>query len=311
MTKLQIYRRPSAPPLNGCVLTLGNFDGVHRGHQALLKALCAEADATHPPLVMSFYPHPKNLLTTQPSVLLSTIRDRAHWLEHYGIRHWWLVPFNQRLRQTSATDFIRDYVLPLKPKALWVGEDFRFGYQGSGNIETLKHAGDVAGFQVHTLPDHQLDGNRVSSSRIRQALQSHNLNHASDLLGHPLSFTGKVMTGFSRGKALSTPTANLHLPPDFALPNGVYVVDCDNLAGLSRVFGVANVGVNPTFNGTVRKLEVHFFMPPRDLYGARLRIRFWHYLRPEKRFDTQSALVAQIQHDIHAAQTYISQQESS
>lgn len=310
MMSFSFYRRPPSAPLEGCVLALGNFDGVHRGHQALIKALCDEADDEHPALIMSFFPHPKTLIHGTPPALLSTLHDRAYWLYHYGIKHWWLMPFTQTLRQYSPSDFLRAYVLPLKPKALWVGEDFRFGYQGQGNIETLREVGKREGFKVSALPDYCLDKERISSSRIRHALAQHDLKTAKALLGHDLTFTGKVRSGFSRGKALSAPTANLHLPPHFALQNGVYVVACDNLAGFPKAWGVANVGVNPTFDGTVRKVEAHFFMPAMDLYGQRLRLSFHHYLREEKRFESPNALQAQIQRDIEAAQHYISQQES-
>lgn len=305
-----IYRRPKSPPVVGCVLALGNFDGVHRGHQAIIKALCAQSDAHHPPLLMSFHPHPKTLITGRSPALLTTLRDRAFWLQHYGIEHWWRVPFNESLRALLPESFIEHYVLPLKPKALFVGADYRFGYQGKGNIETLQQAGQRHGFGVVVLEDYQHDGARISSSQIRHALQHHQLERAKALLGHDLTFTGMVQTGFGRGKALLARTANFHLPEAFALPNGVYVVACDNLSD-SRVWGVANVGINPTFNGKHRKLEVHFFMPERDLYGKTLRIAFHHFLREEKRFDSPSALAFQIQRDIEQAQHYLSQQESS
>ena len=182
-------------------LTIGNFDGVHRGHQAILQTLLAEAAREDlAPVLLSFFPHPKALVSGESPSLLTPLRDRAHWLAAAGLPHWLLLSFTRALMQKAPADFIRDYLLPLRLRFLLVGDDFRFGYRGQGDFALLQRLAEVHGFRVQSLATVSADGARISSSRIRAALAAHDLDGARALLGHDLTFTGKVRHGDGRGR---------------------------------------------------------------------------------------------------------------
>ena len=307
---MQIHRwqRQLALP-QPVALTIGNFDGVHRGHQAILQTLLAEAAQDNlAPVLLSFFPHPKALVAGEPPSLLTPLRDRAHWLAEAGLPHWLLLSFTHALMRKAPEDFVRDYLLPLRLRFLLVGDDFRFGYRGQGDFALLQRFADAYGFRVQALETVRADGGRISSSRIRAALAAHDLDTARGLLGHDLTFTGKVRHGDGRGRVLQTPTANLHLPAAWCLPDGVYVVQVAPPQQAAPVWGVANVGTTPTFGGIRRKLEVHLFNQGAALYGQTLRVHIRHYLREVRRFADAAALQAQIRDDIARAHAFINQE---
>lgn len=292
-------------------LTIGNFDGVHRGHQAILQTLLAQAARDNlAPVLLSFFPHPKALVAGEPPSLLTPLRDRAHWLAEAGLPHWLLLSFTRALMVKPPEDFVREYLLPLRLRFLLVGDDFRFGYRGQGDFALLQRLAEVHGFRVQSLATVRADGARISSSRIRVALAAHDLAQARDLLGHDLTFTGKVRHGDGRGRTLQTPTANLHLPAAWCLPDGVYVVQVAAPQPGAWHWGVANVGTTPTFGGMQRKLEVHVFDQNAALYGQTLRVHIRHYLRDVRRFADAAALQAQIRDDIARAHAFINQETS-
>ena len=307
---MQIHRwqRQLALP-QPVALTIGNFDGVHRGHQAILQTLLAEAAQDNlAPVLLSFFPHPKALVAGEPPSLLTPLRDRAHWLAEAGLPHWLLLSFTHALMRKAPEDFVREYLLPLRLRFLLVGDDFRFGYRGQGDFALLQRFADAYGFRVQALETVRADGERISSSRIRAALAAHDLDTARELLGHNLTFTGKVRHGDGRGRVLQTPTANLHLPAAWCLPDGVYVVQVAPPQQAAPVWGVANVGTTPTFGGIRRKLEVHLFEQGAALYGQTLRVHIRHYLRDVRRFADAAALQAQIRDDIARAHAFINQE---
>ena len=309
---MQIHRwqRQLALP-QPVALTIGNFDGVHRGHQAVLQALLAEAAREDlAPVLLSFFPHPKALVAGESPSLLTPLRDRAHWLAEAGLPHWLLLSFTRALMVKPPEDFVREYLLPLRLRFLLVGDDFRFGYRGQGDFALLQRLAEVYGFRVQALETVRADGARISSSRIRAALAAHDLAQARDLLGHDLTFTGKVRHGDGRGRTLQTPTANLHLPAAWCLPDGVYVVQVAAPQPGALHWGVANVGTTPTFGGIRRKLEVHVFDQNAALYGQTLRVHIRHYLRDVRRFADAAALQAQIRDDIARAHAFINQETS-
>ena len=309
---MQIHRwqRQLALP-QPVALTIGNFDGVHRGHQAILQTLLAQAARDNlAPVLLSFFPHPKALVAGEPPSLLTPLRDRAHWLAEAGLPHWLLLSFTHALMRKAPEDFVRDYLLPLRLRFLLVGDDFRFGYRGQGDFALLQRFADAYGFRVQALETVRADGGRISSSRIRAALAAHDLAQARDLLGHDLTFTGKVRHGDGRGRVLQTPTANLHLPAAWCLPDGVYVVQVAVPQPGAWHLGVANVGTTPTFGGIRRKLEVHLFNQSAALYGQTLRVHIRHYLREVRRFADAAALQAQIRDDIARAHAFINQETS-
>ena len=301
-------RHPALP--QPVALAIGNFDGVHRGHQAILHTLAAEAAVDNlATVLLSFFPHPKALVSGEPPALLTPLRDRAYWLAQCGLEHWLLLSFTHALMRREAEDFVRDYLLPLRLRFLLVGDDFRFGFRGRGDVALLSRFAAQAGFRVQTLPTVLADGARVSSSRIRAALAAHDIAHARDLLGHDLTFTGKVRHGAGRGHALSTPTANLHLPANWCLPDGVYVVQVAVAPDDALHWGVANIGTTPTFGGSRRKLEVHLLDRSAALYGATLRVHIRHFLRDTRRFADAAALQAQIRADIAVTRFFIQQEQ--
>ena len=307
---MQIHRwqRQLALP-QPVALTIGNFDGVHRGHQAILQTLLAQAARDNlAPVLLSFFPHPKALVAGEPPSLLTPLRDRAHWLAEAGLPHWLLLSFTHALMRKAPEDFVRDYLLPLRLRFLLVGDDFRFGYRGQGDFALLQRLADTYGFRVQALETVRADGGRISSSRIRAALAAHDLVTARALLGHDLTFTGKVRHGDGRGRVLQTPTANLHLPAAWCLPDGVYVVQVAAPQPGAWHWGVANVGTTPTFGGIRRKLEVHLFEQSAALYGQTLRVHIRHYLREVRRFADAAALQAQIRDDIARAHAFINQE---
>lgn len=309
---MQIHRwqRQLALP-QPVALTIGNFDGVHRGHQAILQTLLAQAARDNlAPVLLSFFPHPKALVAGEPPSLLTPLRDRAHWLAEAGLPHWLLLSFTHALMRKAPEDFVRDYLLPLRLRFLLVGDDFRFGYRGQGDFALLQRLADTYGFRVQALETVRANGGRISSSRIRAALAAHDLDTARELLGHNLTFTGKVRHGDGRGRVLQTPTANLHLPAAWCLPDGVYVVQVAVPQPGAWHWGVANVGTTPTFGGIRRKLEVHVFDQNAALYGQTLRVHIRHYLREVRRFADAAALQAQIRDDIARAHAFINQETS-
>ena len=308
---MQIHRwqRQLALP-QPVALTIGNFDGVHRGHQAILQTLLAQAARDNlAPVLLSFFPHPKALVAGEPPSLLTPLRDRAHWLAEAGLPHWLLLSFTHALMRKAPEDFVRDYLLPLRLRFLLVGDDFRFGYRGQGDFALLQRLADTYGFRVQALETVRADGGRISSSRIRAALAAHDLDTARELLGHDLTFTGKVRHGDGRGRVLQTPTANLHLPAAWCLPDGVYVVQVAPPQQAAPVWGVANVGTTPTFGGMRRKLEVHVLAQNATLYGQTLRVHIRHYLRDVRRFADAAALQAQIRQDIADTRFFIQQEQ--
>lgn len=288
------------------VLTIGNFDGVHRGHQAMLAALQAQARQLGcESALMSFFPHPRALVQGEAPPMLSTLRDRACWLEHFGLDHWIVLSFTQTVRHLPPEDFVRDYLGRFPLKLLLVGDDFRFGYRGAGDFAWLaRHAADF-GFAVKSLESVCARGARISSSQIRAALQAHDLAQAESLLGHPLTLTGRVRRGYGRGSRLQSPTANIHLPANWCLPDGVYVVKIAALAGGGAHWGVANIGAAPTFGITRRRLEVHIPDAEVALYDRFVQVRIAAYLRDIRTFPDAQALREQIQEDIARARQVV------
>lgn len=306
---MQIHRRQlrgslDRPP----ALAIGNFDGVHRGHQAVIAALRATAECEGlTPMLMSFFPHPRAVVNGTPPPLITTLRDRAYWLTQYGIRHWVLLSFTAQLRRCSPQDFIRDYLVQgLGVKHLLVGDDFRFGYRGSGDFALLQAMAEEGGYTVQAMDSVcSTDGARISSSAIRDAVNRHDITAARTLLGHGLTMIGRVQHGQKRGRKMQTPTANIHVPEQWCLPNGVYVVKVCVLPDATSVWGVANLGVAPTFAGRQRKLEVHAFDALGDVYGRMLRVDVMSFIRSERRFADRATLQAQIEQDIISARAFI------
>ncbi|SEG76991.1 bifunctional riboflavin kinase/FAD synthetase [Marinobacterium lutimaris] len=293
----------------GCVATIGNFDGVHLGHQAVLNQLHAKAaELGLPSVVIIFEPQPREFFSPEGAPpRLTRFGEKVRFLEFAGVERVLCLMFNTRLRSMSADEFVTQLLIDrLNIRHLVVGDDFRFGCDRRGDFELLKNAGDKYGFSVEETATCEVDGERISSSRIRTTLQAHDFELAARLLGRPYRVAGRVMHGQKLGRQLGSPTANVRMHR-FACPlRGVYVVDA--LANGKRYSGVCNVGMRPTVSGRQPVLEVHLLNFSGNLYGELMQVEFRHFLRDERRFDGLDALKTQIQDDIEAARRWLESQ---
>jgi len=311
---LRIYRYLPPPSRRApCALTIGNFDGVHRGHQAILARVRREAQARGlVPAVMTFEPHPREYfaaLNQRPELAptrVSGLRDKLSALAQAGIEQVVVERFDARLAGMSANAFIEDLLVAgLHTRWLLVGEDFRYGRKRSGDIDLLREAGAYHGFEVHTLADvADTDGHRISSSEVRTALAVGDLERAGRLLGHAFHISGHVIHGQKLGRELGFPTMNLRVAPRCAARSGIYVVRVRGL-GDAPLPAVASLGVRPTVEDHGRVLlEVHVLDGRVDAYGKLVRIEFLHKLRDEEKFPDLPSLTAAIAEDARNARAY-------
>ena len=302
-----VYRGYSQTAPSATVLTIGNFDGVHLGHRALLARLtAAAAKAGLPAAVLTFEPHLREFFAPQSAPpRLSTLREKLELLADDGVELTYVCHFNARFAGLSAEVFIeRVLVGALRVRHLIVGDDFRFGTRRSGDFALLREAGDRLGFQVEAMDSVTLEGERASSSAVRDALQDGRLEHAARLLGRPYSIDGRVVRGDQIGRQLGFATANIRIKHERPPLQGVFAVEVKGLPGGPHR-GAANLGYRPTANQVARPLlEVHLFDFAADIYGAHLNVRFLHKLRDEMKFPDFDALKAQIANDVKAAQAY-------
>ncbi len=294
------------PRHRGCVATIGNFDGVHLGHQAVLGQLTEEADRLGlPGLVMIFEPQPEEFFAPERApARLTRLREKLMALRRYAAERVLCVRFDARFAGLSAGAFIEDILVDrLGVRYLVVGDDFRFGHRRAGDFDMLREAGARLGFQVVNMHSFMVDGERVSSTRVRRALAAGDLETAEKLLGRPYRMCGRVAHGDKRGRDIGFPTANIHLHRTNTPVRGVFAVELFGVEG-EPVAGVANVGVRPTVGGTRSLLEVHLFDFDRDIYGAYVNVNFLYKLRDERRFESFEALTRQIEADVAEARAY-------
>ena len=286
-----------------CALTIGNFDGVHRGHRALVDRVIARArEAKLTSCVLTFEPHPREFFAGEAApARITRLRDKLDLLSQAGVERVHVARFDARFAALPAERFIEDVLVRgLGTRWLLVGRDFRFGARRTGDFATLQDHG----FTVEAMPDVEFDGRRVSSSAVRAALKAGDLRGAERLLGHPYTISGRVAHGAKLGRGLGFPTANIVLrrPPPIA---GVFVVEVDGL-GEGKTAGVASVGRRPTINPVaIPLLEVHLFDRDKDLYGEHLRVRFLKKLRDEEKYDGLPALQAAIARDARQAREFL------
>lgn len=299
------------PRHKNCVLTIGNFDGVHHGHQLLLAHLVAKGrELGVPSLLLTFEPLPREFFAgSSVPARLTRFREKITLLQRTELDRVLCLPFNERTRRTSA-EWVIDELLHnlLGIRYVVVGDDFRFGKDQVGDYDMLKKAGDHYGFGVSHLGTLTFEHERVSSSRIREVLAEGNFELAEKLLGHPYFIMGRVVYGRQLGRQLGSPTANIRLQRYRAALDGVYAV---RVSGLDRTYeGIANIGVRPTVDGKEPLLEVHIFDFDRDIYGELLTVEFLHKIRDEQTFSGLDALKTQIQADIHTAKTWYADAEA-
>jgi riboflavin kinase/FMN adenylyltransferase len=294
------------------VLTIGSFDGVHLGHQALMRSVVESARSRGISAVaLTFDPLPREVLRPgQPIAYLTRLPEKLRLLAQTGLDEVIVVEFTLELAQVQAPDFIawvRNY-LPFVE--LWEGEDFALGHGRTGNTEVLAQLGRDMGYELCIAPFVEVDGALVSSTRIRQAVMSGDMETATKLLGHYPTVPGTVVPGSKRGRALGYPTANFALPPHQALPaDGVYATWCMRQATGEVLPSVSSIGTRPTFEDDARLVEVHILDYSADLYGEALTAHFVKFLRGQLRFDTMEPLIAQMAQDAADARTVLASVE--
>jgi riboflavin kinase/FMN adenylyltransferase len=288
------------------VLTIGAFDGVHRGHQALISPVVTRARAAgRLSGVITFHPHPAVVLAPDRAPrYLTTPGEKVALLEKLGVDLVVLLTFDRRMAGTPARDFVEKVAWRLRMQELWVGADFALGRDRQGDVDYLRRLGRELGYEVHIVEPLMLDGQVVSSSRIRRLLLEGEVEDAARLLGRYPSLSGEVVEGARRGHTLGFPTANLEIRPERAVPaNGVYAVYA--LLGRERYPAVANVGVRPTFDNGKRTVETYILDFQGDLYGCDLVVEFVARLRRERRFENVEDLVEQIGKDSEMARSIL------
>jgi riboflavin kinase/FMN adenylyltransferase len=296
------------PRHRGCVATIGNFDGVHRGHQAVLAQLKERAKALSlPALVIIFEPQPLEYFApTRAPARLTRLREKLMIMARYGVEKVLCVRFSAQFAELTAEAFIEQLLFEkLAVHHLVVGDDFRFGQERQGHFKTLQAAGQRYGFIVEDNHTIIIDQERVSSTRIRHALEQGNMVLAEKLLGRPYTLCGRVRHGEQRGRSIGFPTANIFLHRRFCPIKGVFAVFVHGIAQ-KAVAGVANLGTRPTVDGQQLLLEVHLFDFNQTLYGNYVEVEFVSKLRDEKRFASFIILKEQIQKDALMAKTILS-----
>ena len=301
---MDVWRHPleTAPASGPFVVTLGTFDGVHAGHRELLRLAAGRARASgHRAAVVTFDPHPTVVVAPQRKPkLLMTLDQRLAAFAAEGMDLAWVIPFSRAFSELSPAAFLDGVRRALSPVELHVDRAFAFGRDRAGTVDTLEAWGASHGCRVHTLALRAPDGGRLSSTRIREALDRGEAEAAASLLGHPYTLTGVVVEGDRRGRHLGFPTANLAWEQEQLPAFGVYVTEALLPHHGGARLGLTNVGEKPTFEGRRLTVETHLPGFEGDLYGARLEVRFLHRLRGEVRFASVEELRTQIERDVAA-----------
>ena len=290
------------------VVTIGTFDGVHLGHQKIIRRLLESAHNENlTSVVLTFFPHPRMVLQKDTQIqLINTIDERAALLDRLGLDHLVIHPFTREFSRLDAEVFVEEILVKqLQTKKVIIGYDHRFGRNRSADIHNLKAFGDQYGFTVEEISKQELEDVAISSTKVRKALEEGAIEKANNYLGAPILLTGTVITGKKLGRTLGYPTANLDIKENYKLipANGVYVVSAYIEDVL--VYGMMNIGTNPTVGGTQRTIETYFFNFEGDLYDKTLQIRLHKRLRDEKKFDALAELIRAMRQDEKAAKAYI------
>jgi riboflavin kinase/FMN adenylyltransferase len=298
--------------LRGAVVTIGNFDGVHLGHQYIFGHLIAEARKEgRPAVVISFDPHPKMVLHPErrPFYLITSLEEKIRHLANLGIDALILIPFSLDYARTTAEEFVLGFLWEkLRIRKILIGQDYTFGRGKEGNEAFLTASGDRLGFEVDVLSAFKVGETTISSTKIRNAILAGDVRYAASLLGRPYNLAGEVISGSHRGVSLGFPTANIRPEKVLVPPNGVYAVHV--LLEGNRHRGALNIGFNPTFADQKLSIEVYIFDFDKNIYGKHLDLLFIERLREEIRFASPGELIVQIDRDI-ARVREILQAESS
>ena len=302
---MRIFRHYDDVPLafRGAVVAIGNFDGVHRGHRALIAEAKIQAEARRSPLaVLSFEPHPQEYFKPSPeSFRLTPLRAKARLLSDLGVDALFALPFDGEMARRTPQDFVLNVLVNgLGISGVVVGHDFEFGQRRAGNLAALSYMGEMEGFSVTAFDTVTVGDEKISSTLIRQLLKQAKPEDAARLLGHPWAVEARVEHGDARGRTMGFPTANMHLGHCLAPAFGVYAVRVNILEGdraVARHDGVANFGIRPMYQVNVPLMETHLFDFDGDLYGKYLSVELIAYIRPEAKFPDLNGLIVQIRAD--------------
>ncbi|MCE9633788.1 MAG: bifunctional riboflavin kinase/FAD synthetase [Methylophilales bacterium] len=305
---MEVLRHFPKVALAPCVLAIGNFDGVHIGHQAVFQRLISQAQTLNiNSCVMTFEPHPREFFTPeQAPPRLTSLREKLELMEAAGVQKVHVCHFDAAFATMSAQTFMRDVLhQSLAIKCVMVGEDFRFGAKRSGDVASLRDSGAQLGFSVEPISPVMLAGERVSSTAVRDALASGKLSTAKALLGRDYSISGHVVHGDKLGRTLGYPTANVQMHHDQPPLTGIYAVRLSGV-GAKELPGVASLGVRPTVKTDGKPtLEVHLFDFDGDIYNQHVRVHFLHKIRDELKFADVEELKSQMRLDEQAAREYL------
>lgn len=293
LTKLSSFRNP--------VVTIGTFDGVHIGHQELIKKICAEAKKRNGEnIIVTFHPHPRYVLNPDDRSLklINTLEEKLELLERYGVDNTVVAPFSVDFSQIPAIEYVKDFLVGnFHPSVIVIGYDHRFGRNRSGGIELLKEYAPVFGYEVIEISAEMLEDITVSSTNIRKAIEGGQVELAKQLLGHPFSLRGFVTKGQQIGSQIGFPTANIEVTVDYKIipRTGVYAARAVHDGNTYPA--MMNIGYRPTFEGADKTIEVHIIDFKQDIYGEELKVDFVKLIRPEVKFSSSEALVEQLNLD--------------
>jgi riboflavin kinase/FMN adenylyltransferase len=307
LTSSQAWASRYATYGHSSVLAIGNFDGLHLGHQAILRATVQRAHVLNAvSTVLTFDPSPRKVLRPESAPLrLSTIAQRMEWFNALGIEAAVVLPFTLELARLSPEEFVEQILVrDLQVKAVLVGENFHFGHKQAGNVKLLKELGIKSGFEVVIIPPVECHGELVSSTIIRREVAEGDVSHAGRLLGRPFALTGDVVSGTGTGRKSTFPTLNLAAEQELLPARGVYITRTVFEGEKCSHRSVTNIGVRPTFNGSSLSVETHLLDFQPEAAPKRIEVRFWERLREEKKFSGPEELRAQIAHDIAAANQF-------
>ena len=290
------------------VVTIGTFDGVHIGHQKIVKRLVKIAKNNNlQSIVLTFFPHPRMVLQKGSKIkLINTIDEKAQLFENLGLDHLVIKEFTKEFSRLTALEFVRDILVnKLHISHIIIGYDHQFGRNRTANIDDLKEYGEIYDFKVIEIPAQDVDEVTISSTKIRKALKEGDIEIANAFLGYHFSMTGTIVKGKGLGKQIDFPTANLLIKEAYKLipKNGVYVVK-SNLNG-EPIFGMMNIGTNPTVGGESQSIEIHFFDFNQDIYNKKVEIKLLNRLRDEQKFESVEALQTQLHKDKSISLDYI------
>jgi len=301
---MQVHRDiDNLPPFRKAVVTIGTFDGVHQGHQQIIRQLKAEASAIGgETVIITFHPHPRKIVKgrSEGLFLLNTLEEKTELLDHFGIDHLVVAPFTPSFSVLSAEEYVTEFLARrFRPATLIIGYDHRFGQNRKGDYELLEQMGPSLGFEVKEIPEHIINTVTISSTRIRKDLLEGKLAEANAFLGYSYPLSGIVVEGDKRGRMIGFPTANISLTDNEKLvpADGVYAVTLTIEGSQNLYRGMMNIGYRPTVEGTRRTIEVHILNFSGQIYDRQLHMRLHHYVRRERKFPSLEALKIQLAAD--------------